>query len=83
VSTTCTCNKRPGEWKSVEQTWAIQNDEMMKQIHREQMRDQIIKLLQQHHQAWFAQSLNIGSGAFWANKAATTQALINEIRGLK
>lgn len=83
MSTKCTCNNRPGTWHSIEQTWQGQMEAEMKLVHREQMRNQIIKLLQEHHQAWFSQSLNIGSGAFWANKAATTQTLINEIRGLK
>ena len=83
MSTECKCNNRPGIWKSVEQEWAIKNAEMMKSIHREEMVKEIVKLMEAHHQVWFSQSLNIGSGAFWANKASTTKQLINEIRGLK
>lgn len=43
----------------------------------------IIELIQTHQNLWFSQSLNIGSGTFWANKAQTAQALITEIRKLK
>jgi hypothetical protein len=56
---------------------------MMKQLHREQMLDEVIKLIKGHQQTWFSQSLNIGSSTFWANKAQTAQLLIKEIRGLK
>jgi len=83
VGTKCTCNNLPGTWQSIEQTWAIQNAEMMKQLHREQMLDEVIKLIKGHQQTWFSQSLNIGSSTFWANKAQTAQLLIKEIRGLK
>ena len=49
---------------------------------RRQAINEVIELLQTHQNLWFSQSLNIGSGAFWANKASTTQALITEIRKL-
>lgn len=52
-------------------------------VTREQTLDQIIELIQSHQNLWFSQSLNIGSGAFWANKAATAQALVTEIRKVK
>ena len=49
---------------------------------RKQAINDVIELMQTHQNLWFSQSLNIGSGAFWANKASTTQALITEIRKL-
>ena len=49
---------------------------------RHQAINEIVELLQTHQNLWFSQSLNIGSGTFWANKASTTQALITEIRKL-
>ena len=42
--------------------------------------EEVLELLEVHKNLWFSQSLTIGSGAFWANKAQTTQALITEIR---
>ena len=41
---------------------------------------EVIELLEVHKNLWFSQSLAIGSGAFWSNKAQTTQTLISEIR---
>ena len=41
---------------------------------------EVLELLEVHKNLWFSQSLTIGSGAFWANKAQTAQALITEIR---
>ena len=49
---------------------------------RKQAMDDVVELLETHKNLWFSQSLNIGSGTFWANKAQTTQALITEIRKL-
>jgi hypothetical protein len=83
VKTNCKCNKLPGTWDSIEREWQINHENMMKQLHREEMREEIIKLITGHHKIWFSQSLNVGSSTFWANKASTAQALINEIRGLK
>jgi hypothetical protein len=42
--------------------------------------EEVLELLEVHKNLWFSQSLAIGSGAFWSNKASTAQALINEIR---
>jgi hypothetical protein len=42
--------------------------------------EEVLELLEVHKNLWFSQSLTIGSGAFWANKAQTAQALITEIR---
>ena len=39
----------------------------------------VIKLLEQHKQMWFSQSLTAGSSAFWNNKVKTTNELIKEI----
>jgi hypothetical protein len=47
---------------------------------RQEAVKEILELLEVHRALWFSQSLAIGSGAFWSNKAATTQTLINEIR---
>lgn len=47
---------------------------------RKEAVQEILELLEVHRALWFSQSLAIGSGAFWSNKAATTQTLINEIR---
>jgi len=47
---------------------------------RQEATKEILELLEVHRALWFSQSLAIGSGAFWSNKAATTQTLINEIR---
>ena len=41
---------------------------------------EVLELLEVHKNLWFSQSLAIGSGAFWSNKAQTTQTLISEIR---
>jgi hypothetical protein len=56
--------------------------EAKSRVARTQAINDVIELLQTHQNLWFSQSLNIGSGAFWANKASTTQALITEIRKL-
>ena len=39
----------------------------------------VIKLLEQHKQMRFSQSLTAGSSAFWNNKVKTTNELIKEI----
>ncbi len=44
---------------------------------------EVIELIQIHQNLWFSQSLNIGSGTFWANKAQTAQSLVTEIRKLQ
>jgi hypothetical protein len=47
---------------------------------RKQAIEEILELLEVHKNLWFSQSLAIGSGAFWSNKAQTAQTLITEIR---
>ena len=78
--TTCKC--RETEKDNLVMTRNYLNDltSNIERKTRTQVTDEIIELLQTHQNLWFSQSLNIGSGAFWANKASTTQALITEIR---
>lgn len=78
--TTCKC--RETEKDNLVMTRNYLNDltNNIERKTRTQVTDEIIELLQTHQNLWFSQSLNIGSGAFWANKASTTQALITEIR---
>jgi len=47
---------------------------------RQEAVKEILELLEVHRALWFSQSLAIGSGTFWKNKAQTTETLINEIR---
>lgn len=47
---------------------------------RKEAIEEVLELLEVHKNLWFSQSLAIGSGAFWSNKAQTTQTLISEIR---
>ena len=47
---------------------------------RKEAIEEVLELLEVHKNLWFSQSLAIGSGTFWSNKAQTTQTLINEIR---
>lgn len=42
--------------------------------------EEVLELLEVHKNLWFSQSLAIGSGTFWKNKAQTTESLIAEIR---
>jgi hypothetical protein len=69
----------------------VNNMVMTRNFYNERVRDnilagrkdaieEVLELLEVHKNLWFSQSLTIGSGAFWANKAQTTQALITEIR---
>jgi hypothetical protein len=77
--TTCKCREN------------VNNMVMTRNFYNERVRDnilagrkdaieEVLELLEVHKNLWFSQSLTIGSGAFWANKAQTTQALITEIR---
>jgi L-lactate utilization protein LutB len=69
----------------------VNNMVMTRNFYNERVRDnilagrkdaieEVLELLEVHKNLWFSQSLTIGSGAFWANKAQTAQALITEIR---
>jgi L-lactate utilization protein LutB len=77
--TTCKCREN------------VNNMVMTRNFYNERVRDnilagrkdaieEVLELLEVHKNLWFSQSLTIGSGAFWANKAQTAQALITEIR---
>jgi L-lactate utilization protein LutB len=77
--TTCKCREN------------VNNMVMTRNFYNERVRDnilagrkdaieEVLELLEVHKNLWFSQSLTIGSGAFWANKAQTAQTLITEIR---
>jgi hypothetical protein len=78
--TTCKC--RETEKNNLIMTRGLLTDmnNAAERVGRRKAMEEIIELLQTHQNLWFSQSLNIGSGAFWANKANTTQILVTEIR---
>ena len=78
--TTCKCRENNKDNLVMTRNYLNDLTEAKERVARSQTIDEIIELLQTHQNLWFSQSLNIGSGAFWANKASTTQALITEIR---
>jgi hypothetical protein len=80
VMTTCKCRENNKDNLVMTRNYLNDLTEAKERVARSQTIDEIIELLQTHQNLWFSQSLNIGSGAFWANKASTTQALITEIR---
>jgi hypothetical protein len=78
--TTCKCRENDKDNLVMTRNYLQNLTEAKERVARTQAVEEIIELLQTHQNLWFSQSLNIGSGAFWANKAQTTQALITEIR---
>jgi hypothetical protein len=78
--TTCKCRENDKDNLVMTRNYLQNLTEAKERVARTQAVEEIIELLQTHQNLWFSQSLNIGSGAFWANKASTTQALITEIR---
>jgi hypothetical protein len=78
--TTCKC--RETEKNNLVMTRGLLDDlrNAAERVGRRKAMEEIIELLQTHQNLWFSQSLNIGSGSFWANKATTTQTLVTEIR---
>jgi len=78
--TTCKC--RETEENALVMTRAYLEDltQAKARVTRTQTIEEIIELIQTHQNLWFSQSLNIGSGPYWANKSSTAQALITEIR---
>ena len=78
--TTCKCRENDKDNLVMTRNYLKNLTDAKERVTRTQTIDEIIELLQTHQNLWFSQSLNIGSGAFWANKAQTTQALITEIR---
>lgn len=81
IMTTCKCRENAS---NLVMTRNYLNDLLNNKsaLARKQAMDDVLELLETHKNLWFSQSLNIGSGAFWSNKAQTTQALITEIRKL-
>lgn len=79
--TTCKC-RASGTNLVMTRAYLEDLGEAKSRVARTQAINEVIELMQTHQNLWFSQSLNIGSGAFWANKASTTQALITEIRKL-
>ena len=81
VQTTCKCRENVN---NIVVTRKYYDERLQAKIDegKQQRLHEILELLETHKNLWFSQSLNIGSGAFWANKASTTQALITEIRKL-
>jgi len=78
--TTCKC--RETEKDGLVMTRAYLDDLLLakKRATRTSTIEEILELIQVHQQVWFSQSLNIGSGAYWANKSSTAQTLVTEIR---
>ena len=79
VMTTCKCRENTN---NMVMTRNFYNERVRDNIlaGRKDAIEEVLELLEVHKNLWFSQSLTIGSGAFWANKAQTTQALITEIR---
>lgn len=80
VMTTCKCRENDKDNLVMTRNYLQNLTDAKERLVRRETIEEIIELLQTHQNLWFSQSLNIGSGAFWANKAQTTQALITEIR---
>jgi hypothetical protein len=79
VMTTCKCRENSKNLVMTREYFSERVEANI--IHgRKQAIEEILELLEVHKNLWFSQSLAIGSGAFWANKAQTTQTLITEIR---
>jgi hypothetical protein len=78
--TTCKCRESEKDNLVMTRNYLKDLTRSIERKTRTQVTDEILELIQTHQQLWFSQSLNIGSGAFWANKAQTAQALVTEIR---
>jgi hypothetical protein len=78
--TTCKC--RETETDGLVMTRAYLEDLLAakKRAVRNSTIEEIINIIQTHQNLWFSQSLNIGSGSYWANKSSTAQVLVTEIR---
>ena len=79
VMTTCKCRENAN---NLVMTRNFYNERIKDAVvnGRKDAIEEVLELLEVHKNTWFSQSLTIGSGAFWGNKAQTTQALITEIR---
>ena len=80
--TTCKCREQ-GENLVMTRAYLQDLGEAKARVARADAINEVIELIQTHQNLWFSQSLNIGQGPFWANKSATAQALVTEIRKLK
>jgi hypothetical protein len=80
IMTTCKCRESQKDALVMTRNYLENLLEARENLTKTKTITEVIELLQTHQNLWFSQSLNIGSGAFWANKAQTTQALITEIR---
>jgi hypothetical protein len=80
IMTTCKC--RETETDGLVMTRAYLEDLLAakKRAVRNSTIEEILNIIQTHQNLWFSQSLNIGSGAYWANKSSTAQVLVTEIR---
>jgi hypothetical protein len=78
--TTCKCRETEKDGLVMTRAYLEDLTAAKARVTRTQTIEEIIDLIQTHQNLWFSQSLNIGSGPFWANKSATAQALITEIR---
>jgi hypothetical protein len=78
--TTCKCRETEKDGLVMTRAYLEDLTQAKARVTRTQTIEEIIELIQTHQNLWFSQSLNIGSGPFWANKSATAQALITEIR---
>jgi hypothetical protein len=79
--TTCKCREQ-GENLVMTRAYLQDLGEAKARVARADAINEVIELIQTHQNLWFSQSLNIGSGTFWANKSQTAQALVTEIRKL-
>ena len=82
VMTTCKCRENDKDNLVMTRKYLENLGEYKATLARKDGIEEVIALIQTHQSLWFSQSLNIGSGPFWANKSATAQALVSEIRKL-
>jgi hypothetical protein len=82
VMSTCKC-RVTGENLVMTRAYLQDLGEAKARVARTDAIKEVIELIQTHQNLWFSQSLNIGSGTFWANKAQTAQSLVTEIRKLQ
>ena len=78
--TTCKCRETEKDGLVMTRAYLEDLTSAKARVTRTQTIEEIIELIQTHQNLWFSQSLNIGSGAYWANKSATAQTLVTEIR---
>lgn len=78
--TTCKCRENDKDNLVMTRNYLANLTDAKERVARAQAIEEVIELIQTHQNLWFSQSLNIGSGTFWANKAQTAQALVTEIR---